>query len=161
MDLGGKLEVGSDLFNILITGGFILFIVVLFYLIFSIYKANKLKYELKRVKNLTVFEISISRQVTPKTGEPPKDWRETVGAADQFFASLANLYEGGLEKKLYDLQSQVSLEIIASAGNVQFFSVGPQEIEVLLEKRRERLRRFIQKPLEELSLLGAFILIFL
>ena len=129
------MQVGSDLFNFLITGGFILFIAVLLYLIYSIYKANKLKYELKRVRHFTIFELSIPRQVTPKQGEPPKDFRELVGAADQFFASLANLYEGGFEKKIYGLQNQISLEIIAFKGRLNFYCVCPKEIDSILEKQ--------------------------
>ena len=88
------MEVGSDLFNIMVTVGFFLFILVVLYLMYSIYKANKLKHELARVKHLSIFQISIPKQSTPKQNEPPKDFRETIGAADQFFASLANLYEG-------------------------------------------------------------------
>jgi hypothetical protein len=90
----GSLPVGSDLFNILVTGGFLVFVFVLAYLIYSVFKSNKIKHELKRVKNLTIFEISIPRTQVPKQNEPPKDFKETIGAADQFFASLGHLYEG-------------------------------------------------------------------
>jgi len=130
------LEVGSDLFNILITGGFGLFVFILSYLIYSVYKANKIKHELKRVKNLTIFQISIPRTPqAPKQNEPPKDFRETIGVADQFFASLGHLYEGSFEKKLYGLQNQIALEIISLDNKLEFFCIAPREIESIIEKQ--------------------------
>ena len=130
------MPVGSDLFNILITGGFLLFILILSYLIYSVYKANKLKHELKRVKNLTIFQVSIPRAPqTAKPNEPPKDFRETIGVADQFFASLGHLYESKFEKKLYGLQNQISLEIISLDGKLEFFCIAPREIEAVIEKQ--------------------------
>lgn len=129
------MEIGSDLFNILITGGFILFVLILSYLIYSVYKANKIKHELKRVKNLTIFQISIPRTQAPKQNEPPKDFRETIGVADQFFASLGHLYEATLEKKLYGLQNQIAFEIISLDNKVEFFCITPREIESIIEKQ--------------------------
>jgi hypothetical protein len=129
------LPVGSDLFNILITVGFLLFVFILSYLIYSVYQANKIKHELKRVKNLSIFQISLPRTQAPKPNEPPKDFRETIGVADQFFASLGNLYEGSFEKKLYGLQNQISLEIIALDGRLEFFCIVPREIESIIEKQ--------------------------
>lgn len=129
------MPVGSDLFNIVVTGGFLLFILVLVYLIYSVYKSNKVKHELKRIKDLSIFQISIPRTQAPKQNEPPKDFRETIGVADQFFASLGHLYEGSFEKKLYGLQSQISLEIISLDGKLEFFCISPKEIESIVEKQ--------------------------
>ena len=129
------MEVGSDLFNILITGGFLFFVFVCLYTIYAIYKSNRLKHELARVKHLSILEISIPKQTTPKQNEPAKDFRETIGVAEQFFSSLSNLYEGGLEKKIYGLQSQISLEIIALDGSLEFFTVCPKKLADLIEKQ--------------------------
>lgn len=104
-------------------------------MIYAIYKSNKLKHELKRIKHLTIFELSIPKQTVPKQNEPPKDFRETIGFADQFFTSLGNLYEGGVSKKIYNLQNQVSLEIISHNGKLEFYCVCPKDIESIIEKQ--------------------------
>ncbi|MBM2821172.1 MAG: TrwB bind protein [Candidatus Berkelbacteria bacterium] len=129
------MPIGSDLFNLAVTFGFLLFILIISYIIYSLYRSNKLRHELKRVKSLSIFQISIPRQITAKQNEPPKDFKETIGVAEQFFSSLGNLYETGLEKKIYGLQNQVTLEIISLDGKLEFFCIVPKDIESIIEKQ--------------------------
>lgn len=129
------MEVGSDLFNILVTLGFIFFVLMIFYIIREIILANKLKYELFRVQNLRFFQISIPQEKPEESPGKPQDFRELISVAEQFFSSLGNLYEGSFEKKLYNLQNQISLEIIAFEGRTAFFCVCPKEIEEIVERQ--------------------------
>ncbi len=129
------MEVGSDLFNILVTIGFIFFVLIVSYIIYLVYQANRLKYEFLRVKNISFFQVIIPQEAPEKEGEQPKNFQETIAVAEQFFASLGNLYEGSLEKRFYKLQNQISLEIIAHEGRLEFFVFCPQEIESILEKQ--------------------------
>jgi len=129
------LEVGSDLFNIFITVGFLFFVFIICYIIRSIFLANKLKYELERVKNLRIFEISIPQEKSQAEASHAKDFQDKIAVAEQFFSSLGSLYENKFEKKIYNLQTQISLEIVALEGKMGFFCVCPQEIESVIERQ--------------------------
>ncbi|MCL5407473.1 MAG: type IV secretion system DNA-binding domain-containing protein [Patescibacteria group bacterium] len=129
------MEIGSDLFNIFITVGFLFFVFVILYIIRSIFLANKLKYELHRVKNLRIFEISIPQEKNQTETHQAKDFQEKIAVAEQFFSSLGSLYEGQFEKKIYNLQSQISLEIVALDGKMGFFCICPREIEDIIERQ--------------------------
>ncbi len=128
----------SDLVNIIITSGFIIVILMVFYLIDLIYTTNKKRHELQRVRSLRIFEISIPRQVAQvqtKPNEPPKDFREVMAVADQFFSSLSQLYERNISKQIYKVDTQISLEIVAFEGRIEFYCVVPKEIETIAEKQ--------------------------
>ena len=129
------MEIGSDLFNILITIGFLLFVLIILYLIRSIFLANKLKFELERVQNLRIFEINIPQEKVPAPSRQIKDFQEKIAVAEQFFSSLSSLYEGKIEKKIYNLQSQISFEIIALEGKVGFYCICPRQIEGIIERQ--------------------------
>ena len=129
------MEIGSDLFNILISIGFLIFIFICSYLIYSIFQGQKEKYELERVKKLAYFQISIPKQITQKENQPAKDFRELISVAEQFFSSLGNLYEKGFEKKIFSLQNQISLEIISLEGKLGFYCSCSKEIAGLIEKQ--------------------------
>ncbi len=129
------MEVGSDLFNILITGGFFVFVFICVYLIYAIFRSNKLKHELKHIKSFTSFKISVSEEIAQKGNEPQKNYQEEISVAEQFFGSLSNLYEGSIEKKLYNDQMPISLEIIAWEGKMEFFCICPSEIASILERQ--------------------------
>lgn len=129
------MEVGSDLFNLLITVGFIFFVVIILYLIKMIFLSNKVKHELVRVKDLRIFEISIPQEKHDDQARQVKDFREQISVAEQFFSSLGNLYEKNFSKKMYDLQTKISLEITAFEGKTSFYCLCPGEIETILERQ--------------------------
>ncbi|MFA6492998.1 MAG: type IV secretion system DNA-binding domain-containing protein [Patescibacteria group bacterium] len=129
------MEIGSELFNMLITVGFFFFVFVVLYIIRSIFLSNKLHYESERVKNLRIFQVSIPQEKTQAQEDQHSDFRETIAVGEQFFSSLSNLYEKGLEERIYNLQSQISFEIIALNGKVGFFCVCPKEIEGVVERQ--------------------------
>ena len=108
---------------------------VMGYFIYMLFRANKLKHELSRVKSFTIYEISIPKQILPKQNETPKDFREIIGFADQFFASLGNLYEGNFENRFFGFQNEISFEIVAWEGKVGFYCILPKEIDSILEKQ--------------------------
>jgi len=105
------------------------------YIFYAVYRGNKLKHELHRVKHLSIFQVNIPKEEKAKEHEPPKDFREVISVAEQFFSTLGELYEKGIEKQLYNLQSQISLEIIALEGKIGFFCVCPREIETSIERQ--------------------------
>jgi len=128
----------SGLINILASAAFIVVVLMILYLINLIYRSNKTRHELQRVKNLRIFEVSIPKQVTQaqtKPNEPPKDFREVMSVADQFFSSLSQLYEKSLQKSIYRIDTQISMEIVAIEGRIEFYCVCPAEIETIVEKQ--------------------------
>lgn len=129
------MELGSDLFNIVVTIGFLFFCIVVIYFILSIFKANKYKFEIKRLHNLAIFNISIPKQISPKQNEPQQDFKEIIGVAEQFFSSLGNLHEKGFEKKLYNLQHQIVFEIVSHEGKLEFYCICPKQLEGIIEKQ--------------------------
>ncbi|MEK7120688.1 MAG: hypothetical protein AAB840_01205, partial [Patescibacteria group bacterium] len=93
---------------------------IILYWLYSIYKANLLKHELFRVKHLAILHINIPKEEV-KQGETPKDFQETLSVSEQFFSSLSSLYEKGVEKKIYNLQHNISFEIISHHGQDNFY----------------------------------------
>ncbi|HLB95394.1 MAG TPA: type IV secretion system DNA-binding domain-containing protein [Patescibacteria group bacterium] len=130
------MEIGSDIFNIVVTVGFLVFVFIVLYLLWLLISANRQKFELERVKGLTIFQVNLPKEVASKDQPAPiKDFREAIGVAEQFFGSLNNLYEHDFEKNLYHLQSQISLEIVAHQGKVGFYFICPREISRVVEQQ--------------------------
>lgn len=128
----------SGLIGIMVTAAFIIVVLMILYLINLIYRSNRTRHELQRVKNLRIFEVSIPHQVTQaqtKPNEPPKDFREVMSVADQFFSSLSQLYERSLQKSMYRIDTQISMEIVAQEGKIEFYCACPLEIETIVEKQ--------------------------
>lgn len=89
---------------------------------------------LEYAKNLVVMEVQVPQYGSQDSDEKPKDWRELVGIADQFFASLQTLFKQGLEHWWYG-QPSIVFDIVAKGDEIAFFVTVPKEWSSLIERQ--------------------------
>ncbi|MGA2667165.1 MAG: hypothetical protein ABSE91_03745 [Patescibacteria group bacterium] len=123
---------GGILIEVLI----IVAIFVVFFVVYFLYTAKRKKNELERIKDLRVFQVSIPKEAAAaKQNETPKDFKEIIGVADQFFSSLSQLYDSNIGKKIYGLYPQIVFEIIAMDETIEFYCISPQELDQVVERQ--------------------------
>lgn len=126
----------SSFTGFLMAAALVAILVVIALAIHSYSQAKKKKRELQRVKHLKVFEVSIPKEAAAaKQNEAPKDFREIIGVADQFFSSLSQLYDSNLHSGKAGIDPEIAFEIIAQDGKVGFYCIAPKELEQVIERQ--------------------------
>ncbi|MCX6806627.1 MAG: type IV secretion system DNA-binding domain-containing protein [Candidatus Berkelbacteria bacterium] len=79
----------------------------------------------KKALSFKTLLIALPKDLKPKEGETPKDFKEVIGVFEQL---LANLYAIGPKQ-------HITLEIIAQNSAIYFYICCPKEIQMLVEKQ--------------------------
>jgi hypothetical protein len=107
----------------------IIFLVVI-YIIYRIFLKSELS---KRANDLIMLEVRVPKKYEIEEYEHQKNISEIEAIADQFFASLASLYETRTRGLLF--QPTISFEYIAREKEIIFFIGVPKYAQSLIEKQ--------------------------
>jgi len=127
------MDVGLVIFILL----FLLAVTVV-YIVYVLIDDGRKKRDIQRILNTRVFLMTIPKEMPsqePNSNEPPKDFRQLIGVAEQLFASLASLYSANVTNRLLRNQEQISFEIVAQDGLISFYVACPKMIEEMVEKQ--------------------------
>lgn len=116
---------------------FILWLVVFLGLValaYFVYRKYAKKTLAKRANDLVLLEVKLPRKFEKEDYESLKTVRDITAISDQFFASLASLYEEGLKGLLVG-QPTISFEYIAKNREIIFFVGVPHSHKDLIEKQ--------------------------
>lgn len=96
------------------------------------------KHDFERSLNFTFLQVSIPKKDSKDDMDRDRDQisevRKVLAIGDQFFSSINGLYTSDL-KALWQRQDYVSLEYIATEGQIKFFIGCPRQIVDLMEKQ--------------------------
>ncbi len=95
-------------------------------------------FELQRSVNFTFMEVRIPKKDSKEDIEKDRDQvsevRKVTAIAENFYASLNGIYSSQY-KTFFTQQDFLSLEYIATEGNIKFFIGCPRDIQDLIEKK--------------------------
>lgn len=111
--------------GIYIIFGLIILIGIFLFSLTFIYPRVIYKADLKKAKEFEALLISVPKEIKPKEGETPKDFREVISVFEQL---LANLYAIGPKQR-------ISLEIIAKDNTIYFYIFCPKQLREMVEKQ--------------------------
>lgn len=108
--------------------GFIVKLLIIFAILFLIYKGIRLAFELYYSKNLRYLQITLPRADSKldKEKETKKDFKEKIGQMSMFYKAVHKLSEAGLRDTLLNFffgHSKIALELVYDNGEVTFFIV--------------------------------------
>lgn len=124
--------------NLIITIIFIVFVGTIFFVILALLIKKKKESEIQKVINTRVFLVTLPKEAhqgAPGENEPAKDYRQLISVAEQMFASFNSLYNKSFQNNLIKDQQQVSFEIIAQGGVINFYVACPKTLEQMMEKQ--------------------------
>ena len=96
------------------------------------------KTDFERSLNLTFLQVSIPKKDSKDDMERERDQvsevRKVLGIGEHFLSAINGIYTSDMHKLWHD-QDYISLEMVASEGQVKFFVGCPREIKDLIEKQ--------------------------
>jgi hypothetical protein len=103
-------------------------LLLIFIILYTIYKTIRLIFELYYSKNLRYLQITLPRADSKldKEKETKKDFKEKIGQMSMFYKAIHKLAEAGLRDTLLNFffgHSKVALELVYDKGEVTFFIV--------------------------------------
>ena len=121
--------------DILITGG--IAIIVMIAVIFILHKARE-KADFKRSLNFVFLQVLIPKKESKEDQERERDqvadMQKVVSVAEHFFQTLYGVRSGDIDR-LWKSQDFLSLEYIATEGEIGFFIGVPRELKEVIEKQ--------------------------
>lgn len=94
------------------------------------------EYVLDAARNLVVLKILVRKGIGKQEEgeEGPRDFRETISVAEQFFAGFAALHEESFKRRFFG-QERISFEIIAKKNLITFYVAVPKALQGVLERQ--------------------------
>jgi hypothetical protein len=91
---------------------------------------------MKRSGNIVFLKITMPKKDSDhdEKKETVKDFKEQISIMEQLFASLKSIYSSKILKKILG-QDILSLEYIATEGQIFFYIVCPSQYKKLIEKQ--------------------------
>ncbi len=110
--------------------GIVLLVGIVIYFLYKLFLKSELS---KRANDLVMIEVRLPKKYEIESYEHQKNISEIEAIADQFFSSLASLYE----TKISGLLSQpvISFEYVARDKEIIFFIGVPRTLQSLMEKQ--------------------------
>lgn len=104
--------------------------------LFVLFKAIRIKEDLKRSKNLVFLKITMPKKESDldEKKETTKDFKEMIGLMEQLFSSLKSIHSSKISRKIL-WQDIISCEYIAHEWEIYFYVVVPKKYKYLIEKQ--------------------------
>lgn len=104
--------------------------------LFILFKAIRIKEDLKRSKNLVFLKITMPKKESDldEKKETTKDFKEMIGLMEQLFSSLKSIHSSKISRKIL-WQDIISCEYIAHEWEIYFYVVVPKKYKYLIEKQ--------------------------
>jgi len=104
------------------------------FLIYFIYKKVNKGLLTKRANDLILLEVRVPKKYERKEYENLKTVKDITAISDQFFSSIAALYQGGF-RGLFQEQPTISFEYVSKDREIIFFVGVPRDYQDLVEKQ--------------------------
>ena len=110
-----------------------IFVVALYNLVIFVIREQE---NMKRSDNIIFLKITMPKKDSDhdEKKETSKDFKEQISIMEQLFASLKSIYSSKILKKILG-QDILSLEYIATEGQIFFYIVCPRQYRKLIEKQ--------------------------
>lgn len=91
----------------------------------------------KRILSTVIFRLSVPRETSRREDSnnerEPQDFREALGPADQFFASLSSQLNRDFRRKITGDEDYFTFEIVSENNQIDFYIACPKNLMTMLE----------------------------
>ncbi len=106
-------------------------------------------------EQLVILKVLLPRDQAVQEGErAPRDFKETISVAEQFFTAFSSLYDSD-PKRWLDGQETIGLEFVARNNLLSFYLTVPKHLQELAERQLHSYYPFAQvEPSQEFRIFG-------